>query len=113
MQTHCSNCGAETFPGARFCRRCGAPVREAGVEVTGDVSPMAATVPLREEGKGRETDGLAPDEEHASPATSRVSREELERLLRAQQEAAEAEQSRPGQKWADHDTSQTRPHPDT
>jgi tetratricopeptide (TPR) repeat protein len=112
MQTHCQSCGAETFPGARFCRRCGAPVREAGVEGTGDVSPMAATVPLREEGKGRETNGLAPDEEHVSPATSRVSREELERLLRAQQEAAEGGQSGPGQKWAGHGTSQARPDPE-
>lgn len=91
MQTHCPNCGAELFPGARFCRRCGAPVREPGVEDASGVSPMAATVPLREEGKGRETDGLAPGEERTSASTSRVSREDLERLLRAQKEADQSQ----------------------
>jgi tetratricopeptide (TPR) repeat protein len=82
MQTSCPSCGAETFPGARFCRRCGARV---GGE-TGDVSPHAATVPLTAE-QGRTTDGLAPDEEQAAPQTSRVSIAEMERLLRAHDEA--------------------------
>src|SRR5437588_679607 len=88
MQTHCPNCGAETFPGARFCRRCGAHVRAEGVQETGDVSPQAATVPLREEGQGRKTDGLAPGEERASAETSRVSRADVEHLLRSQQQDA-------------------------
>lgn len=109
MQTHCPNCGAELFPGARFCRRCGAPVREPG-EGTGAVSPMAATVPLRE-GKGRETDGLPPEEERASHATARVSREDVERLLRAQQQDA-AQADRPSQKWSDSDATLSRPDPE-
>ena len=88
MQTHCPICGAETFPGARFCRRCGAPVRDTVGEDTGGVSPMAATVPLREEGRGRETDGLAPGEERASAETTRVSRAEVEHLLRPQESGA-------------------------
>src|SRR5207237_3662713 len=87
MQTRCPSCGAETFPGARFCRRCGAPVRDAGGEGTGDVSPMGATVPLREEGHGRTTDVLAPGEEHPAAETTRVSRADLEHLLRPQTEA--------------------------
>jgi tetratricopeptide (TPR) repeat protein len=111
MQTHCPSCGAELFPGARFCRRCGAPVREPG-EGTGDVSPMAATVPLSEV-KGRETDGLPPEEERASHATTRVSLDEMERLLRAQQqESAGRDQSRPAQKWSDSDTTHSRPDPE-
>src|SRR5947209_3561959 len=88
MQTHCPSCGAETFPGARFCRRCGAPVRDAVGEGTGDVSPVAATVPLREEGRGRKTDGLAPGEERASAETTRVSRADVEHLLRPQKQDA-------------------------
>jgi tetratricopeptide (TPR) repeat protein len=56
------------------------------VEDAGDVSPLAATVPLHEEGQGRKTDGLAPGEERASAETSRVSRADVERLLRSQHE---------------------------
>ncbi len=84
MQNSCPSCGAETFPGARFCRRCGAPVGAGGG--TGDVSPNAATVPLAVE-EVRTTDGLAQDEERVAPQTSRVSLAEMERLLRAQDEA--------------------------
>ena len=89
MQTHCHSCGAETFPGTRFCRRCGAPVGAAGGEDTGGVSQMPGTVPLREEeGHGRTTDGLAPGEEQRPAAqTTRVSRADLENLLRSQPEA--------------------------
>ncbi|PYS96229.1 MAG: hypothetical protein DMF65_13285, partial [Acidobacteria bacterium] len=86
MQKTCPSCGAETFPGARFCRRCGGPLRDAGAEGTGDVSPQAATVPLGRE-QARTTDGLAPGDESASPETSRVSRAEIERMLRAEQDA--------------------------
>ena len=86
MQKTCPSCGAETFPGARFCRRCGGPLRDAGAEGTGDVSPQAATVPLGRE-QARTTDGLAPGDESASAETSRVSRAEMERLLRAEQDA--------------------------
>jgi hypothetical protein len=85
MTKHCPSCGAETQQGARFCRRCGAPLRNvAGGDGDGDVSPQAATVPLRDE--GRPTDGLAPDDpRRASADTTRVNRDELERLLQARQ----------------------------
>jgi tetratricopeptide (TPR) repeat protein len=86
MQKSCPNCGAETFPGVRFCRRCGAAVYGAGNEGTGDVSPQAATVPL-EPVEGRTTEGLAPESGRASADTARVSIAEMERLLRAQQDA--------------------------
>lgn len=83
MQTTCPSCGAETFPGARFCRRCGAPVGLHGGE-TGDVSPNAATVPLVPD-EPRATDGLAPgDEQRVAPQTSRVSLAEMERILRGE-----------------------------
>lgn len=81
MQKSCPICGAETFPGARFCRRCGAPLVRAGDG--GEVSPQAATVPLADE--GRSTDGLGADEPSHAADTTRVSRAELERLLRSQQ----------------------------
>jgi len=86
MQKTCPSCGAETFPGARFCRRCGGPLRDAGAEGTGDVSPQAATDPLGRE-QARTTDGLAPTDEPTSAETSRVSRAEMERLLRSEQDA--------------------------
>ncbi|HJQ33862.1 MAG TPA: tetratricopeptide repeat protein [Pyrinomonadaceae bacterium] len=86
MQKTCPSCGAETFPGARYCRRCGAHVREdVG---TGNVSPQAATVPLDGgEPETRTTDELASAGERAAQ-TSRVSLAEMERLLRAQSDAA-------------------------
>jgi tetratricopeptide (TPR) repeat protein len=87
MQKSCPSCGAETFPGARFCRRCGATVHVPGVEGTGDVSPQAATVPL-EGFEGRATDGLAPESGgRISSDTTRVSLAEMERLLRPQLDA--------------------------
>jgi tetratricopeptide (TPR) repeat protein len=70
-------------------------LREEG---TGDVSPQAATVPLAKQ-EARATEGLAPGEEAASAETSRVSRAELERLLRSEGEAG-------GQKTLDtHETA--------
>ncbi len=84
MQTSCPSCSADIFPGARFCRRCGAPLSLQGSE-TGDVSPNAATVPLVPE-EPRTTDGLVPGEEHVAPQTSRVSLAEMERLLRGQED---------------------------
>ena len=81
MQKSCPSCGAEIIPGARFCRRCGAPMQIAGGDGTGDVSPQAATVPLNSE-EARTTDGLEPGEEAASADTSRVNHAEMERLLR-------------------------------
>jgi tetratricopeptide (TPR) repeat protein len=84
MQTSCPSCGADIFPGARFCRRCGAALHAAGGE-TGDVSPNAATVPLVPD-ESRPTGGLAPGGEPAHRQTSRVSLAEMERLLRAQED---------------------------
>ncbi len=102
MQNLCPTCGAETFPGARFCRRCGA-VLHAPAGDGREVSPQAATVPLKEE--TRTTDGLAPDEEATRPSadTSRVSRAELERLLR------EYDPDRPANPGAAGDALRTRP----
>jgi tetratricopeptide (TPR) repeat protein len=87
MQTSCPSCGADTFPGARFCRRCGASLHAPTGE-TGDVSPHAATVPLVPD-EPRATDGLAPDEERIAPQTSRVSLAEMERILREQDEVSQ------------------------
>ncbi len=90
MQKTCPSCGAETFPGARFCRRCGTHVRDE-LQGTGDVSPQAATVPLDAgEAEGRATEGLTSAGERASAQTSRVSLAEMERLLRAHDEATAA-----------------------
>jgi tetratricopeptide (TPR) repeat protein len=87
MQTSCPTCGADTFPGARFCRRCGASVGLPGGE-TLDVSPNAATVPLVPE-EARTTDGLAPEEERVAAQTSRVSLAEMERFLRGQEDGSQ------------------------
>ena len=81
MQKSCPICGVETFPGARFCRRCGAPVRHGG-DAEEAVSPQAATVPLAGD-PVRSTDGLGEEEPGRAAETSRVSRAELERLLHA------------------------------
>ena len=87
MQTSCPSCGADTFPGARFCRRCGAALSVQGGE-TGDVSPNAATVPLVPD-EPRTTDGLAQGEEPAHKQTSRVSLAEMERILRGQDDGGQ------------------------
>lgn len=87
MQTTCPSCGADTFPGARFCRRCGTPLHVPGSE-TGDVSPHAATVPLVQD-EARPTDGLTPGDERVAPQTSRVSLAEMERLLHSQEDGSQ------------------------
>lgn len=95
MQKTCPSCGADIFPGARFCRRCGAPLREDSI--TGDVSPRAETVPLQEV-EGRVTEALAPEDGRPSADTTRVSLSEMERILRSQQAAApNASNSQPTQ----------------
>ncbi|HKG14564.1 MAG TPA: tetratricopeptide repeat protein, partial [Pyrinomonadaceae bacterium] len=82
MQKTCPSCGADIFPGARFCRRCGAPSREdAG---TAEVSPRAETVPLQQ-AEGRVTEALAPEDGRPSADTTRVSLSEMERILHSQQ----------------------------
>ncbi|HVF44040.1 MAG TPA: tetratricopeptide repeat protein [Pyrinomonadaceae bacterium] len=82
MQKTCPSCGADIFPGARFCRRCGAPLREDSG--TGEVSPRAETVPLQQ-AEGRVTEALAPEDGRPSADTTRVSLTEMERILRSQQ----------------------------
>ena len=86
MTKPCPSCGAETHPGARYCRRCGAPLRAStDGQDTGEVSPQAATVPLG--GNVRPTDGLG-SEDHQLPSsadTGRVNRTDLDHLLRTQQ----------------------------
>lgn len=90
MSTHksCPNCGTTTTPEARYCRRCGTPLRGAaqgnGAEV---ISPLAATVPLIDE--GRTTDGLADDPRRPAGETTRVNQAELEAILRAPQREPE------------------------
>ncbi len=110
MQTTCPSCGAETFPGARFCRRCGAPLGLHGAE-TGDVSPNAATVPLVPEELTRTTDGLAPGEERVAPQTSRVSLAEMERILRGQEEGSQqlSQTTDPEATLARNNSAVTRP----
>lgn len=87
MTKPCPSCGAETHPGARYCRRCGAPLRASTGqgEGTGEVSPQAATVPLG--GDVRPTDGLGSDDRQLPSAadTGRVNRADLDHLLRTQQ----------------------------
>lgn len=82
MQKTCPSCGADIFPGARFCRRCGAPLREDSG--TGEVSPRAETIPLQQT-EGRVTEALAPEDGRPSADTTRVSLTEMERILRSQQ----------------------------
>lgn len=84
MRRTCHSCGVEAHPGARFCRWCGMRLWESdSQDGDGEVSPQATTVPLSDD--VRETDGLTPgDDPRASVDTRRVSRVELERLLRAQ-----------------------------
>lgn len=82
MQKTCPSCSADIFPGARFCRRCGTPLREdVG---TGEVSPRAETVPLQQ-AETRVTEALAPEDARPSADTTRVSLSDMERLLRSQQ----------------------------
>lgn len=99
MTKHCSSCGAFSSAEARFCRACGAPFdatraneggsRKNGVNNRKDdrrddapVSPLAETMPLADE--GRATENIARDDSHGgrAPETSRVSRAEMEDMLR-------------------------------
>ncbi|HEV2764027.1 MAG TPA: zinc ribbon domain-containing protein, partial [Pyrinomonadaceae bacterium] len=82
MTKTCSSCGAQTAAEARFCRRCGAPLRAASSAPDEEfVSPKAPTVPLKEE--PRPTEDLASaDAARPGPETGRVDRAELDALLR-------------------------------
>lgn len=89
MTTICQSCGTQAAQEARFCRKCGAPLRPAARE-TGDgfVSPQAATIPLRDDAGTRK--GLADDESGRAPQdASRASRDEADSasLRNSQQDA--------------------------
>ncbi|MBD0326415.1 MAG: hypothetical protein ICV68_08285 [Pyrinomonadaceae bacterium] len=70
-----------TPPEARFCRHCGAPLRSvSGFGTSEQISPMAQTVPLSNE--GLTTSSLGTDDpEGTAPDTKRVARAEMEQLL--------------------------------
>ncbi|HEX8475418.1 MAG TPA: tetratricopeptide repeat protein [Pyrinomonadaceae bacterium] len=93
MTKTCPSCGTVAAPEARFCRRCGTLLRAAvgGDERDGQVSPLAATVPLTDE--GRTTHGLAADDPSRSPDTNRVNRAELDALLRPSRQESTLESS--------------------
>jgi hypothetical protein len=82
MPRECPGCGATTTPEARFCRRCGVPLKiSGGHDTDSPVSPRAQTIPLVDE--GRTTDGLWTEESHElATGTSRIKRAEMEDLLR-------------------------------
>jgi hypothetical protein len=82
MPRECPGCGATTTPEARFCRRCGVPLRiSGGHDTDSPISPRAQTIPLVDE--GRTTDGLWTEESHElATGTSRIKRAEMEDLLR-------------------------------
>src|ERR1051325_5662653 len=81
MSGKCPGCGATSAPEARFCRRCGAPLKARGADTAAQVSPVAQTVPLADE--GRATDGLAAEEsQRLGEGTSRIKRAEMDELLR-------------------------------
>ena len=82
MTKSCPSCGSAITPEARFCRRCGTPLRSATPDDgSAPVSPLAATIPLKEE--GRTTDGLGASDLHGgSPDTTRINRADLVAIMR-------------------------------
>lgn len=86
MAQVCPNCGASSPEEARFCRLCGTPLRRT-TSSTGEasISPIAQTVPLKNE--GRSTEGFPPDDPRKTSAdTTRVARSEMERLLKGEEQ---------------------------
>lgn len=83
MPKTCPICGTSAPPEARFCRRCGTPLRVAGGAGQDVVSPQAATVPLSDE--VRPTEGLWGEDRQPRPApeTTRVNRAELDAIMRS------------------------------
>lgn len=82
MERTCSKCGALTPPEARFCRHCGTPLRAvSGFGTSEQISPLAQTVPLSNEGLTTSSLGTN-DSEGAAPDTKRVAHAEMEHLLR-------------------------------
>jgi hypothetical protein len=70
------------MPETRFCRACGAPFSAGGrYESDAPISPLAQTLPLA--GEGRATDGLNADDQRPNAhGTSKVSRAEMDQILR-------------------------------
>ena len=90
----CQNCGASASPEARFCRLCGAPLRHPA-EAEAPISPLAATVPLKEEPapeEARPTEGLAPHEPRyqSPPETGRVERFDTDEIYERPRDASTA-----------------------
>ncbi len=114
MNKPCPSCGAETHPGARYCRRCGAPLRASAGdgEGTGEVSPQAATVPLGGDAV-RTTDGLGSEDNQLPSAadTGRVNRADLDHLLRTQQMSRPASPTTAADDGADGATTLIHPGP--
>lgn len=104
MTRICPGCGTETVPDARFCRKCGAPLRATGQHGDSEtISPQAATIPLRDE--GRTTDGLSPEDPRAGAhETSRVSRADMDSIL---QQAARSAEFDPNKTIAQTPTQET------
>lgn len=76
----CPSCGSHAAPEARFCRQCGVPLKAVSAD-NGLISPLARTIPLTDEGSA--TGGLTVEEpHHPASKTSRVSRAEMEDMLR-------------------------------
>ncbi|HEY0081396.1 MAG TPA: tetratricopeptide repeat protein [Pyrinomonadaceae bacterium] len=80
MTKTCLSCDVLAPPDARYCRHCGATLQRLG-EAGGNVSPIAATVPLSGQNQTDEIIANAPGPPPASH-TSEVSHEEMHNLLR-------------------------------
>jgi hypothetical protein len=80
MVRTCPSCGAVTAAEVRFCRHCGASLKAVAVGENEQISPLAQTVPLSNEGLTTSSLG-ADDPGGIAPETKRVHRVEMERLL--------------------------------
>ena len=94
MTKTCLSCDVLAPPDARYCRHCGATLQRLG-EAGGNVSPIAATVPLAGQNQTDEIVANAPGPPPASH-TSEVSREEMHDLLRRGAPTGELRDSEPG-----------------
>lgn len=75
----CPNCGTPAGTEARFCRTCGASLKNVGAEEN-YASPLASTIPLTD--FGRTTDHIAAaDPQGRAPETARVQTGEIKELL--------------------------------
>ncbi|MDQ1557903.1 MAG: Tetratricopeptide repeat [Pyrinomonadaceae bacterium] len=82
MTKTCPSCDVLAPPDARYCRHCGAPLKRLGAagDTGGNVSPIAATVPLSDQNTTDEI--VAPHPATATTHTSEVSHEEMYDLWR-------------------------------